>query len=91
MKIFFIFFVAFPTAFSYFVVYYIKHPKSADAELVYIFAPLFLVFTILSQIFGAKFINKIKDPGMKKKYTQARYAGLIIGLMFLGMFFFILK
>ena len=90
MKLFFIFFLSAPTLFSYFVVSYIKYPHSDDAKLAIIMAPLFLLLTILSQFFGARFINKMKDSSLVKKYTQARIAGLVMGLMFLFMFFFII-
>jgi len=90
MKLLFLFFVAFPTVFSYFVVYYIKYPHASDAKNSFYMAPLFLVLTVISQIAGIKFINKLKDESQRKKLTKVRYIGLIIGLLYLFFFFFII-
>lgn len=90
MKLLFLFFVAFPTVFSYFVVYYIKYPNAGDAKNSLYMAPLFLLLTIASQIAGAKYFGKLKDETRRKKMTKLRYFALIIGLLYLFFFFFII-
>ena len=90
MRLFFIFFVTFPTMFSYSIVYYIKYPHAKDAGSVIIMAPVFFVLTLVTQYLGYKMIMKIRDERLKKNLKIARLAGLIGGLAFLLMFFFII-